>query len=82
MTTAYPSIAVYSSRLRYFREGMSRKFGFIGYKTEAEAKKALKFFNNTFVDTSKISVELAKPVSFLYDFNSIFTVYRLETLQF
>ncbi|KAG0303342.1 hypothetical protein BGZ98_006779 [Dissophora globulifera] len=42
--------------------GNSRRFGFIGYKTEKEAKAALAHFNNTFVDTSKIIVEKAKEI--------------------
>jgi multiple RNA-binding domain-containing protein 1 len=39
----------------------SRKFGFIGFKTDAEASDARKFFNNTYIDTSKMQVEFAKP---------------------
>ena len=35
---------------------------FVGYKTEEDATKALEYFNNTFVDTSKISVEYARAV--------------------
>ncbi|KAF9112073.1 hypothetical protein BGX27_004022 [Mortierella sp. AM989] len=42
--------------------GNSRRFGFIGYKTEKDAKAALAHFNNTFVDTSKIIVEKAKEI--------------------
>ncbi|KAJ9082653.1 Multiple RNA-binding domain-containing protein 1 [Entomophthora muscae] len=43
-------------------DGVSRKFGYIGFKTENEAKAAVRFFNNTFIDTSKIIVEIAKPI--------------------
>ncbi|KAF8926504.1 hypothetical protein BGZ58_011124, partial [Dissophora ornata] len=42
--------------------GNSRRFGFIGYKTDKEAKAALAHFNNTFIDTSKIIVEKAKEI--------------------
>ncbi|KAG0205819.1 hypothetical protein BGX33_007733 [Mortierella sp. NVP41] len=42
--------------------GNSRRFGFIGYKTEKDAKAALTHFNNTFIDTSKIIVEKAKEI--------------------
>jgi len=38
----------------------SRKFAFIGYRDEKEAKIARDFFNNTFIDTSQITVEFAK----------------------
>ena len=33
---------------------------FVGFKTEADATKALEYFDNTFVDTSKIAVEYAR----------------------
>ena len=32
------------------------------YRTEKDANKAKKHFNNTFIDTSKIAIEMAKPV--------------------
>jgi multiple RNA-binding domain-containing protein 1 len=38
----------------------SRKFGFVGFRTESEAIDAKKFFNNTFMDTSKLQIEYAK----------------------
>ncbi len=42
--------------------GKSRRFAFVGFQSEEEAKKARNHFNNTFFDTSKIQVEFAKPV--------------------
>ncbi|GJJ68797.1 multiple RNA-binding domain-containing protein 1 [Entomortierella parvispora] len=42
--------------------GNSRRFGFIGYKTDKDAKAAIAHFNNTFIDTSKIIVEKAKEI--------------------
>lgn len=44
-----------------YKNGASRKFGFIGYKTEDEARKAAKFFHGTFLHTSKLDVAEAKP---------------------
>ncbi len=38
----------------------SRLFGFVGFKTEQEASEAKKFFNNTFIDTSRISIDFAR----------------------
>ena len=35
-------------------------FCFVGYKTEEEAIVAKKYFNNSFIDTSRISVEYAR----------------------
>lgn len=37
----------------------SRLFGFVGFKSEEEAAKAKKYFDKTFLDTSKITVEYA-----------------------
>lgn len=42
---------------------MTRHIGFVGFKTEEEAKVALAFFNNTYLDTSKLQVEMAEAVA-------------------
>mmetsp|Transcript_8890 Transcript_8890/g.26983 ORF Transcript_8890/g.26983 Transcript_8890/m.26983 type:complete len:438 (-) Transcript_8890:12-1325(-) len=42
------------------RDGQSRQMAFIGFKSEADAKAALKYFNNTFIDTFRITVEFAR----------------------
>ncbi|XP_032220437.2 probable RNA-binding protein 19 isoform X2 [Nematostella vectensis] len=42
------------------KDGKFRRFGFVGYKTEKQAENALKYFNNSFIDTSKIQVDLAR----------------------
>lgn len=42
------------------RNGESRQFAFIGYKSDSDAKKAAKHFNKTFIDTARIDVEVAK----------------------
>lgn len=44
-------------QLKYTEDGKFRRFGFIGYKTEEQAAAALEFFNNTCIDTSRITVE-------------------------
>ncbi|KAK7983819.1 RNA recognition domain-containing protein [Apiospora arundinis] len=41
----------------------NRRLGFVGYATPEEARLAVKLFNKSFIRMSKISVELAKPVS-------------------
>ncbi|KAJ2615746.1 Multiple RNA-binding domain-containing protein 1 [Coemansia sp. RSA 1365] len=48
-------------KLVYTSTGKFRRFGYIGYRSEQEAQDALAFFNNTFIDTSKVYVEIAKP---------------------
>lgn len=40
--------------------GTSRRFGFIGYRTPAEAQRAQKWFNRTFMDSSRIAVEIVE----------------------
>lgn len=39
----------------------SRKFGFVGFYSEEDARKALEYFNGTFIDTSRINVQYAFP---------------------
>ncbi|CBI27238.3 unnamed protein product, partial [Vitis vinifera] len=44
------------------KEGKSRQFAFIGFRTEQEAEEALKFFNNSYLDTCRITCEIARKV--------------------
>ena len=44
------------------KAGKSRQFGFIGLKTEEAAESARQHFARTFIDTSRIFIEDAKPV--------------------
>ncbi|KAM5237750.1 putative RNA-binding protein 19 [Ctenodactylus gundi] len=46
--------------LKFTKDGRFRKFGFIGFRSEEEAQKALSHFNKSFIDTSRISVEFCK----------------------
>ena len=46
-------------RIMKTRDGASRQFGFVGFKTEASAKAARHHFNETYIDTSRVSVEMA-----------------------
>lgn len=39
-----------------------RRIGYIGYKTNDDAARAVKYFNKTFIRLSKIAVELARSV--------------------
>jgi RNA recognition motif-containing protein len=41
--------------------GESRRYGFVGFKTEEEATKAMEETNNTFIDTAKIQTSLCQP---------------------
>ncbi|XP_013359156.1 PREDICTED: probable RNA-binding protein 19 isoform X2 [Chinchilla lanigera] len=46
--------------LKFTKDGKFRKFGFIGFKSEAEARRALSHFNKSFIDTARITVEFCK----------------------
>ncbi|KAJ3111200.1 hypothetical protein HDU96_005900 [Phlyctochytrium bullatum] len=54
---------VTDAKLAFTKDGKFRQFGFIGYRTAKEAKAALRYFNNTFIDTSKIQVMEAKSIN-------------------
>ena len=45
------------------RSGNSRQIGFIGFKNEEEAKAAMAFFHNAYLDTSKLNVTMAEAVT-------------------
>jgi multiple RNA-binding domain-containing protein 1 len=44
------------------KDGKSRQFAFVGFRTNEQALDAIKHFNNTFLGTAKIIVELAKKI--------------------
>ena len=52
---------VTDAKLLRTKSGESRKIAFVGYRTEAEARAARAFFNQTFLDTSRLVVEAAMP---------------------
>ncbi|XP_072744526.1 probable RNA-binding protein 19 [Anoplolepis gracilipes] len=44
-------------QLKYTKDGKFRRFAFIGYKTEEQAKLAQSFFDQTYIDTCKVFIE-------------------------
>lgn len=46
--------------LKFTPEGKFRRFGFIGFSDPAEASKAQKYFDKTFMGASRLHVELSK----------------------
>ena len=52
------------AKIAYKPDGTSRRFGFVGFKTEKEAEEAKRWFDKSFIDSMRISVE-AVDVSFL-----------------
>jgi multiple RNA-binding domain-containing protein 1 len=45
-------------QLKYTKEGKFRNFAFVGFKSDAEAEKAQKFLNNSYLGAAKIQVEV------------------------
>src|SRR5271170_5430110 len=45
------------------KSGKFRGFAFVGYRNLEQAEKAVEWFNGTFIDQRKISVQIAKPVT-------------------
>lgn len=45
-------------QLKYNKNGQFRQFCFVGFENENSAQAAVKFFDNTFIGTSKIKVEV------------------------
>lgn len=43
-------------------DGKSRRFAFIGYRIEEEAEEAVRYFNKSYLDTSRIVCEVARRV--------------------
>ncbi|KAK9476172.1 hypothetical protein V1514DRAFT_337647 [Lipomyces japonicus] len=51
------------SKLMRTRNGQSRRFGFIGYRSSADADEAVKYFNKTFIGMAKIDVAVAEAIN-------------------
>ena len=47
-------------KIMHKEDGRSRNFCFVGFKSEQSAKDAIKYFNQTYLKTTKISIEKAK----------------------
>lgn len=41
-----------------FRDGKSRQFAFVGFRTEHEAEEAIRYFNKSYLDTCRIVCEV------------------------
>ncbi|CAH9138526.1 unnamed protein product [Cuscuta epithymum] len=49
-------------KLIHTQDGKSRQVGYVGYRTDQEAGEALKYFDKSFMDTCRISCEIAHKV--------------------
>jgi multiple RNA-binding domain-containing protein 1 len=48
-------------KLMYTRDNVFRRFAFVGYASATDALSTIKYTNGTFMDTARVSVELAVP---------------------
>ncbi|KAF7302233.1 hypothetical protein MIND_00790300 [Mycena indigotica] len=55
--SAGPGGTITDVQVAHKSDGTSRRFGFVGYKTDAEATAAKEWFNRTYIDTTKIKVQ-------------------------
>ncbi|KAM0948695.1 putative RNA recognition motif domain, nucleotide-binding alpha-beta plait domain superfamily [Dioscorea sansibarensis] len=44
------------------RDGKSRQFAFVGFRSESEAKEAIDYFDKSYMDTCRITCEVARKV--------------------
>uniref|UniRef100_A0A2R5LLW1 Putative rna-binding protein n=1 Tax=Ornithodoros turicata TaxID=34597 RepID=A0A2R5LLW1_9ACAR len=49
-------------QLKYTKEGVFRRFAFIGFQKEEAAQSAKQFFHGTYLDTSKLEVDVCRPL--------------------
>ena len=55
-----PGGTITDVKIAHKQDGTSRRFAFIGYKTEQEAAKARDWFDRTYLDTSRIMVDIVE----------------------
>ncbi|KAL6502396.1 hypothetical protein OROHE_024674 [Orobanche hederae] len=53
---------VTDAKIMRTKNGISREFGFVGFRTEHEAEEAIRYFNKSYMDTCKITCEIARKV--------------------
>jgi RNA recognition motif-containing protein len=44
----------------YRSDGHSRQFGFVGFKSAEDAQAALDYFNNSYLDTSRLNIQVSR----------------------
>jgi multiple RNA-binding domain-containing protein 1 len=59
---AVRNIPITDARVCLSKTGVSRRFGFIGFKSSEDAKKAVQMLNQTYIGTSKVLADFALPV--------------------
>ncbi|KIK58791.1 hypothetical protein GYMLUDRAFT_170626 [Collybiopsis luxurians FD-317 M1] len=57
-----PAATLTDVKVAFKNDGTSRRFGFVGFKTEAEALAAKDWFDKTFLDSTRINVKVVEGV--------------------
>jgi len=57
-------LSVTDAKLVHKKDGTFRRFGFIGYKTAADAQAAVNWFNGSYFGSAKVQVEVIEDVRF------------------
>ncbi|KAG5340712.1 hypothetical protein C0989_000592 [Termitomyces sp. Mn162] len=55
-----PGVTLTDFKVARRQDGTARRFGFVGYKTEEEARKAKEWFDRSFIDSARISVSVVE----------------------
>jgi multiple RNA-binding domain-containing protein 1 len=59
---AVKNMSITDARVVASKNGASRRFGFIGFKSSEDARSAIQLLNKTYIGTSKVIAEFALPV--------------------
>lgn len=51
---------VTDTKILYNQDGSSRRFGFVGFKSDEDAQAAKNYFDRTYIGTSRISVQVVQ----------------------
>lgn len=57
-TSSLKTFTLTDAKIAYKPDGTSRRFGFVGFKTEEEAEEAKQWFDRSFIDSMRIGVEV------------------------
>ena len=53
-----PGGTITDAKVALKQDGTARRFGFIGFKTDDEALKAKEWYDKTFIDSTRVRVEI------------------------
>ena len=57
-SSSLKNLTITDVKIAHKPDGTSRRFGFVGFKTEKEAEEAKRWFDKTFIDSMRITVEV------------------------